>query len=90
MEVGDDLHRPIRKQLEDILLDECLPDSFELFELEYPVARSKSNHQTERSGLNLDSISRVGETMEWFLIEMAESADKSARLVELLSENTAA
>jgi hypothetical protein len=48
------------------------------YSLSYPVARSKSNHQTERSGLNLDSISSVGETVEWFLIEMAESADKSA------------
>ncbi|EMA48447.1 hypothetical protein C451_20415 [Halococcus thailandensis JCM 13552] len=34
MEVGDDLHRPIREEFEDILLDECLADSFELFELE--------------------------------------------------------
>ena len=44
----------------------------------YPVARSKSNRQTERSGLNPDPISRVGEMMEQFLIEMAESAGRSA------------
>jgi len=34
VEVGDDFHRPTRKQFEDILLDECLADSFELGELE--------------------------------------------------------
>jgi hypothetical protein len=34
VEVGDDLHRPIRKQFEDVLLDERLADSFELSELE--------------------------------------------------------
>ena len=34
VEVADDLHRPVRKQREDVLLDERLADSFELSELE--------------------------------------------------------
>ena len=34
VEVADDLHRPIREQFDDILLDERLADSFELSELE--------------------------------------------------------
>ena len=34
VEVGDDLHRPIQEGFEDILLDECLADSFKLGEIE--------------------------------------------------------
>ena len=34
VEVADDLHRPVWKQLEDVLLDECLANSFEFTEFE--------------------------------------------------------